>query len=296
MNKPLFTGVCTALITPFLDGKVNYPMLEQLLRRQLDSGIHAIVICGTTGEAPTLTDAEKLELFRRAKAYVGNDGLIIAGTGSNSTSHAAELSLAAEKAGADALLIVSPYYNKATAEGLIAHYLTIAHTVSIPIIAYNVPGRTGVDIPVSVCHRLSPIPNIVGIKEASTDITKITKLCRSCDPSFDVWSGNDEQIVPAISLGAKGVISVLSNVLPVQTQAMAQAALDGDLDTASTLQQELQPLIELLFCEPNPIPIKAAMKYSGFDCGICRLPLTDLSTENKQRLSNALSNIHTRFS
>lgn len=288
MNKPFFTGACTALVTPFLENQVNYPMLERLLRRQMDAGIHTVVICGTTGEAPTLSDEEKLELFRRAKAFTGEDCQIIAGTGSNCTSHAAALSLAAEELGVDGLLIVSPYYNKATAEGLIAHYLTIAHTVSTPILAYNVPSRTGVDIPVSVCQRLSPIPNIVGIKEASTDITKITKLCRTCDPSFSVWSGNDDLTVPAISLGAKGVISVLSNVLPVQTQAMAQAALAGDLDTAAALQQELQPLVELLFCEPNPIPVKAAMQYLGFDCGTCRLPLTQLSEENKKRLKAAL--------
>jgi 4-hydroxy-tetrahydrodipicolinate synthase len=283
MNNPLFSGACTALVTPFLDSQVNYPMMEQLLRRQIDSGIRAVVICGTTGEAPTLSDDEKLELFRRAKAYVGKDCLIIAGTGSNSTSHTAQLSLAAENVGADALLIVSPYYNKATPEGMLAHYLTIAHTVSIPIIAYNVPGRSGVDIPVSVCQRLSPIQNIIGIKEASSDITKVTKLCSQCK-DFTIWTGNDELIVPAISLGAKGVISVLSNVLPVQTQAMAKAALDGDLDTAAALQQDLQPLIDLLFCEPNPIPVKAAMKYMGYDCGSPRLPLTELSKENKKRL------------
>ena len=287
MSEPLFTGACTALVTPFLDGKVNYPMLEQLLRRQLDAGIRAVVICGTTGEAPTLTDDEKLELFRCAKTYVGKDCLIVAGTGSNCTSHAAALSLAAENAGADALLIVSPYYNKATAEGLVAHYMTIAHSVGIPIIVYNVPGRTGVDIPVSVCKRIAPIPNIAGIKEACNDITKITRLCTDC-ADFTVWTGNDDMIVPAISLGAKGVISVLSNVLPVQTQSMAQAALAGDLDTAAALQQQLQPLVELLFCEPNPIPVKAAMRYIGYDCGSPRLPLTELSAENKARLRKAL--------
>lgn len=283
MEKTLFTGVCTALVTPFLGGQVNYPMLERLLQRQLDAGIKAVVICATTGEAPTLTDDEKLELFRRAKAFVGEKCMIIAGTGSNCTSHAAQLSLEAQQAGADAILVVSPYYNKATPEGLLAHYLTVAHTVSIPVIAYNVPGRTGVDIPVSVCQRLARIPNMAGIKEASADITKITKLCRSCK-DFTVWTGNDDLIVPAISLGARGVISVLSNVLPLQTQAMAQAALDGDLDTAAALQQELQPLIELLFCEPNPIPVKTAMRYVGFDCGTPRLPLTELSVENKKRL------------
>ena len=283
MDNPLFKGACTALVTPFLDNRVNYPMMEQLLRRQVDAGIKTIVICGTTGEAPTLSDDEKLELFRRAKRYVGSDCNIIAGTGSNCTSHAAALSLAAEQAGVDALLIVSPYYNKATPEGLVAHYMTIAHTVSLPIIIYNVPTRTGVDVPVSVCQRLSPIPNIAGIKEAGRDITKITKLCRCCQ-DVSVWTGNDDLIVPAISVGAKGVISVLSNLLPTQTQAMTQAALAGDLDTAAALQQELQPLVELLFCEPNPIPIKAAMKYIGYDCGTCRLPLTELSKENQKRL------------
>ncbi|MBQ7415605.1 MAG: 4-hydroxy-tetrahydrodipicolinate synthase [Oscillospiraceae bacterium] len=288
MHKPLFTGACTALVTPFLDGKVNYPMMEQLLRRQLDAGIQSVVICGTTGEAPTLTDEEKLELFQRAKSYVGKDCLIIAGTGCNCTSHTAQLSLAAEQVGVDALLIVSPYYNKATPEGLMAHYLTVAHSVSIPIIAYNVPGRTGLDMPVSVCQRLAPIPNIAGIKEASNDVSKVTKLCRECK-DFTVWTGNDELIVPAISLGAKGVISVLSNVVPVRTQAMAKAALAGDLDTAAALQQELQPLIELLFCEPNPIPVKAAMRYVGYDCGSPRLPLTELSKENKERLKAALN-------
>ncbi len=283
MNDPLFTGACTALVTPFLEDKVNYPMLERLLQRQIDAGIRAVVICGTTGEAPTLTDEEKLELFRRAKSFIGDDCLIIAGTGSNCTSHTAWLSLQAQEAGADALLLVSPYYNKATPEGLVAHYMTIAHTVSLPIIAYNVPGRTGVDIPVSVCKRLCSIPNIVGIKEASADIAKVTKLCHQCG-DFTVWTGNDELTVPAISLGAKGVISVLSNLLPKQTQAMAQAALAGDLDTAASLQQELQALVELLFCEPNPIPVKAAMKRIGFDVGSCRLPLTELSKENKKRL------------
>ena len=287
MRERLFTGVCTALVTPFLDGRVNYPMMEQLLRRQMDAGVRAVVICGTTGEASTLSEDERLELFYRAKSYAGKDCLIIAGTGNNCTSRAIELSVAAEKVGVDALLIVSPYYNKATPEGLIAHYMTIAHTVSTPIIAYNVPGRTGVDIPVSVCKRIAPIPNVVGIKEASNDICKVTRLCRDC-PGFTVWTGNDDLIVPAISLGAKGVISVLSNLLPMRTQAMAKAALAGDWETATSLQQSFQGLIELLFCEPNPIPVKAAMKYLGYDCGCPRLPLTELSKENKERLKAAL--------
>ena len=284
MAQTLFTGVCTALVTPFLDGKVNYPMAEQLLRRQIDAGIRAVVLAGTTGESPTLTDQEKLELFYRGKQYAREDCTIIAGTGSNNTSHAVELSQAAEAAGADALLVVSPYYNKATPEGLFAHYLAIAHAVSIPVIVYNVPSRTGVDIPVSVYQRLSRIPNIIGVKEASTDITKITKIKAACDPSFAVWSGNDDLTVPVIALGGQGVISVTSNVYPEEMAAMADAALGGDFDTAADLQQKMQNFINLMFCEVNPIPVKAAMKCIGYDCGGCRLPLTTLSKENEQNI------------
>lgn len=284
MNEPLFTGACTALVTPFIDGKINYPMLEILLRRQIDAGIHAVILSGTTGESPTLSDREKLELFRRAKAVVGDTCSIIAGTGSNDTAHAVELSVAAQDVGADALLVVSPYYNKATPEGLFAHYLSIAHAVRIPIILYNVPSRTGVDIPVSVYRRLSRIPNIAGVKEAGTDITKITRIRNACGPDFSVWSGNDDLTVPLISLGGQGVISVTSNVLPMEVNDMAKAALAGDFDTAADLQCRLQPLNDLLFCEVNPIPVKAAMARIGYDCGKCRLPLTTLSPANQQKL------------
>ena len=288
MKKPLFTGVCTALVTPFLDGKVNYPMMEMLLRRQLDAGVKAVVIAGTTGEAPTLSDHEKLELFRRAKEYVGSSMLIIAGTGSNSTEHAVSLSEAAEDAGADALLVVSPYYNKATADGLLAHYGAICRSVSIPVIVYNVPSRTGLDIPVSVYKRLSALPNIAGVKEASTDITKITRIRAQCGDPFPVWCGNDDLITPAIALGAKGVISVVSNVCPEKTRYMAEAALDGDFDTAAALQCKLQPLIGALFSEVNPIPVKQAMAMIGCDCGDCRLPLTAMREENRRKLEALL--------
>ena len=284
MRNPLFTGVCTALVTPFLEDKVNYPMLDMLLRRQLDAGITSVVVAGTTGEAPTLSDEEKQELIHRAKKYVGDACTVIAGTGSNCTEHAVYLSQAAEEAGADALLVVSPYYNKATPDGLIAHYMAIAHSVRIPIVLYNVPSRTGVDIPVSVYRRLSAIPNIAGVKEASTDITKITRILAECPGDFSVWSGNDDLITPTMALGAKGVVSVLSNLCPVETQAMAQAALDGDFDTAAALQIQLLPLIDLLFCQVNPIPIKEAMGLIGYDCGGCRLPLTELTTENRRKL------------
>ena len=260
MKTPLFTGTCTALVTPFLDGKVNYPMMEMLLRRQMEAGIKAVVICGTTGESATLSDEEKLELFRRCKAYAGKDLRIIAGTGSNSTEHAIFLSKEAQSCGADALLVVSPYYNKATPEGLFQHFLAIAHSVKIPVILYNVPSRTGVDIPISVYKRLSSIPNIAGVKEATTDITKIAAIRQACPADFAVWSGNDDMIVPVMSLGGLGVISVLSNVLPVETAAMTNAALAGDFDTAARLQCQLLPLIRALFSEVNPIPVKQQWK------------------------------------
>ncbi len=285
MHKPLFTGACTALVTPFLNGKVNYPMMEQLLRRQIEAGITAVVVAGTTGESPTLSDDEKIELFRRCKEYAGGACKIIAGTGTNSTEHAIALSVAAEEVGVDALLVVSPYYNKATPEGLFQHYLSIAHAASLPIILYNVPTRTGVDIPVSVYQRLSRVPNIVGVKEASSDITKIARIRLACGPDFDIWSGNDDQIVPVMALGGSGVISVLSNVYPKQTNAMCHAALSGDFETAAEMQLGFLPLIDLLFCEVNPIPAKEAMKLIGYDCGDCRLPLSKLTKEHGQQLA-----------
>ena len=288
MKDPLFTGTCTALVTPFLNGQVNYPMMEQLLRRQLESGVRAIVIAGTTGESPTLSDAEKIEMFRRAKYYVGDRCQIIAGTGSNSTVHTIELSIAAQKVGADALLVVSPYYNKATPTGLVAHYTAVAEAVHLPIIIYNVPSRTGADIPVSVYKTLSSIPNICGIKEASTDISKALRIRAACGNALAVWSGNDEMTVPVMALGGHGVISVLSNVCPTETSAMTSAALAGDFETAASLQANLLPLTDALFCEVNPIPVKAAMKMIGFDCGECRLPLTSLTSDNYAKLKALL--------
>ena len=284
MNKPLFTGVCTALVTPFLDGAVNYPMLERLIARQLQAGVHALVICGTTGESATLTDAEKYKLISRAKKAAGDDCLIIAGTGSNSSEHTIQLSKAAEDAGADALLIVSPYYNKATPDGLIQHYSTAAFSVHLPIILYNVPSRTGLDIPVAVYKQLSSISNIAGVKEASTDLSKVLAIRAECPEDFYIWSGNDDLIVPMMSLGGKGVISVLSNLYPAFTQELALAALDGDFDTAAALQIQFQPIIRALFSQVNPIPVKAAMKLLGFDCGMCRLPLTPPTPKLLQNL------------
>lgn len=288
MTKPFFTGACTALVTPFLNGKINYPMVEVLIQRQINAGIPAVVLSGTTGESPTLSDAEKLLLFRVAKKTAGDALKIIAGTGSNSTAHAVDLSIAAENEGANGLLVVSPYYNKATPEGLYAHYVSIASAVKIPIIVYNVPSRTGVDIPVSVYRELSKIPNIVGVKEASPSIAKILEILTECPPHFSVWTGNDDMTVPTISLGGQGVISVLSNVFPAQVQAMASAALDGDFEAAADAQKELCPLTKQLFSEVNPIPVKYAMKCIGYDCGECRLPLTTLSLEYRKKLEKYL--------
>ena len=290
MKKPLFTGVCTALVTPFLDNQVNYPMLQQLLYRQIDAGIEAVVVCGTTGESPTLSNQEKLNIFRCAKERAGDKLKIIAGTGSNDTAHTIALSKAAEALGMDGLLVVTPYYNKPTNSGLVAHYEAVAKAVSIPIILYNVPGRTGVDIPVSVYRELSQIPNIAGVKEASADITKITEIIASCDNDLPIWTGNDELITPAMSLGAKGIISVISNLLPAETKTLADAALSGNFTEAAAIQMELQPVVEVLFSESNPIPVKEAMRLIGYDCGSCRLPLTPISLENQKKLEHLIKN------
>lgn len=288
MKQPVFTGVCTALVTPFLNGQVNYPLAEILVHRQMQAGVQAIALAGTTGEAPTLSDEEKLELFRRGKNAAGDQCVIIAGTGSNDTRRSIELSVAAEKAGADALLVVAPYYNKGNNEGLLAHYVSIASAVSIPIILYNVPSRTGVDIPVSVYRKLSRIPNIAGVKEASSDINKLTQIRRQCSEDFYIWTGNDHHILPAIAIGSQGVISVVSNICPEETAAMTNAALSGDWDCARALHLAMTDLMDSLFCEVNPIPAKAAMKLIGYDCGACRLPLGSISPENQRKLQSIL--------
>ena len=284
MSKPLFTGVCTALVTPFINGTVNYPLVDRLIQRQIDAKIPAVVLAGTTGESPVLSDMEKLELFKRGKQTAGDQCIIIAGTGSNSTEHAVALSKAAQTVGADALLLVAPYYNKGNQDSLYRHFATIAAAVSIPIILYNVPSRTGVDIPVAVYQKLSCIPNVIGVKEASSDVTKIAKIRCACGNDFYIWTGNDDQIVPAISMGCKGVISVVSNLLPNETYRLAANALCGNFETASMIQCQMTDLIGLLFNEVNPIPVKYAMKHLGFDCGGCRLPLGMPSVELTQRI------------
>ena len=289
MKKPVFEGVATALVTPFKNGTIDLPTLQKLIERQLESGIDALVICGTTGESATLTPAEQCALIAHAVRYADGRCKIIAGTGSNSTAHALEASQTAASLGADAVLLVTPYYNKCTQQGLIEHYTHIADRVSVPVLLYNVPSRTGVDISVETCHALSAHPNINGIKEASPLIAKAARIVRLCGSDLHVWSGNDDAAVPLMSLGGRGLISVLSNVRPTETLDMVKSCLRGDYARAGRLQTELMPLIDALFCEVNPIPVKQALRIIGLDAGDPRLPLTPLSAPNRALLEQLLA-------
>ena len=289
MNRPFFTGLCTALVTPFDDHGINYAMFETLLERQLEAGVEAIVLAGTTGESPTLTRDEKRMLFTEGVRIAAGRCKIIAGTGSNSTKTAIEQSREAEQIGVDGLLVVTPYYNKATQPGLLKHYTAVCEAVSIPVIAYNVPSRTGMDIAVDTCRELARIPNLVGIKEARGDISKISRILSHTD--LTVWSGNDDQTVPVMSLGGAGVISVASNVIPEKMHELTASALRGDYLNAAALQHRYQKLMDLLFCQVNPIPVKAAMGMIGLDCGPCRLPLDGLSPENERKLRFCLDEL-----
>ena len=284
MKRPIFTGLCTALVTPFDGEAVNYEMLERLIERQIDAGVDAIVLTGTTGESPTLTREEKLEIYRRGVQTARGRCKIIAGTGSNCTANAVSLSREAEETGVDGLLIVTPYYNKATQPGLVKHYQAICDAVRLPVIAYNVPSRTGVDILPRTARSLAEIPNLMGIKEASGDIVRVSRLA----DALPVYTGNDDQTVACMALGGCGVISVVSNVLPEQTLAMVRACQAGDYRLAAELQRKLLPLMDLMFCQVNPIPVKAAMKMMGFDCGECRMPLDGLTDENRRRIQQCI--------
>lgn len=288
MKQPVFEGTATALVTPFQNGTVDYSKLEQLLDFQIVNGISAVVVCGTTGESASMTDQEKLGAIAHAVQYVRGRCKVIAGTGSNSTSHAAELSRMAESVGADALLVVTPYYNRCTQDGLILHYTAIADAVQIPVILYNVPSRTSMDISPEVCAKLSSHPNVNGIKEASADIRKVSRILNVSGPDFHVWSGNDDTAVAAMALGASGLISVLSNVRPKQTDEMVQACRIGDYKKAAAMQQEFMPLLDILFREVNPIPVKEALNLLGFDVGDPRLPLTRLSEPVREQLKELI--------
>lgn len=286
----IFEGAGVALITPFhANGEVNYEKLEELLEEQISEGTDAVISCGTTGESSTMSHEEHMEVVRFTCQVVKNRVPVIAGTGSNSTREAIHLSEAAQEAGADGLLLVTPYYNKATQGGLIAHYTAVAESVRIPILLYHIPGRTGVTMKpetiVSLCRK---VPNIVGVKEASADFSAIARIMNLADGNVDLYSGNDDQIVPLLSLGGKGVISVLSNVAPKQTHEICEAYLKGDCKRSCELQLKAIPLIQALFCEVNPIPVKAAMNLMGKEVGPLRLPLTEMEPQNQKRLEQAM--------
>lgn len=277
MKNTVFTGAATALITPFKNGAIDFDSFERILEQQIAGGISALVVSGTTGEGSTLTDGEHRELIKFAVEKVAGRVPIIAGTGSNDTAYAIDLSRYACSVGADALLLVTPYYNKATQEGLYQSFKMIADSVDKPCILYNVPSRTGCNILPATAARLADVENIVGIKEASGDISQIAELARVCGDKLDIYSGNDNQIVPILSLGGKGVISVLSNVLPEKTNEICTRFFEGDVKGALDLQLHYLPLIDALFSEVNPIPIKAAMSAMGLGENSLRLPLTQMS-------------------
>ncbi len=286
----VFTGAGVAIITPFNeDLSVNYEKLGELIEFQIAGGTDAIVICGTTGEASTLTHEEHLECIRYTVEKVNKRVPVIAGTGSNCTETAVYLSQEAAKYGADALLVVTPYYNKATQKGLIKHFTTVANSVDVPIIMYNVPSRTGCNImPATAVTLAKEVKNIVGIKEASGNIAQVAKLMSLADGCLDVYSGNDDQIVPLLSLGGKGVISVLSNVAPKQTHDICQAFFDGNTALAAKLQLEAIPMCDALFCEVNPIPVKTAVNLMGMNVGGLRGPLSPMEEENVPKLEAAM--------
>ncbi len=286
----IFKGACTALITPMkANEEVDYDQLEKLIERQIMGGIDALCICGTTGEASTLSEQEHMDVIAKASEIINKRVPVIAGAGSNSTATAIMLSKAAKQAGADALLHVSPYYNKATQKGLIRHFSTIAEEVDLPILLYNIPGRTGVNIkPETQAYLMRNVKNIVGVKEASGDISAIAKVKHLVGDAGDVYSGNDDQVVPLLSLGGQGVISVLSNIAPKYMHDMVHNYLNGNVKKSCQMQLDALPIIDALFCEVNPIPIKVAMNHLGMGAGPLRSPLCQMEPANEEKLKKAL--------
>ena len=286
----IFEGAGVALVTPFQDnGEIDYNRLEELVEEQIAGGTDAIVACGTTGEATTMTHEEHLDVISYVCQVTKGRIPVIAGTGSNCTETAIYLYQEAEKRGADGILVVSPYYNKATQKGLIAHFTAVANSVKIPMIVYNIPSRTGVNIkPVTLAAMLTQVDNIVGVKEATGNISEAAELMSLTDGKLDLYSGNDDQTVPLMSLGGKGVISVLSNIAPRQTHQICQEFMSGNVKESCRLQLEAIPLIKALFCEVNPIPVKAAFKIMGKSTGPLRMPLTEMEPENQEILRAAM--------
>ncbi len=287
----IFTGAGVALVTPMhADGSVNYEKMKELIEFQLANDTDALIICGTTGEATTISDEDQIECVRFAKEVAAGRVPVIAGAGSNDTAHCIELAVACEKAGADAVLLVTPYYNKATQKGLILHYTEIANAIDIPIILYNVPGRTGCNLAPKTVAELSKVKNIVAVKEASGNLSQVAEIAALVGPDFDIYSGNDDQILPILSLGGKGVISVLSNVAPKQTHDMVVKFMEGNLQESIKLQLDAIELISALFCEVNPIPVKTALNLMGYEVGACKLPLCDMEPKNLETLKAAMKN------
>ncbi len=292
MKKRVFTGAGTALVTPFNpDGSVNYGMLEKLCDDQIKAGTDALVICGTTGESATLDHRDHVKVLEAAIKAVAGRVPVIAGTGSNDTAYAVELSQAAERLGADALLMVTPYYNKTTQDGLVAHYTYVADRVNTPIIIYNVPSRTGVDVKPETYAKLAQHPNIAAAKEANGNIGSVVRTRRLCGDELCVYSGNDEQTVPILSLGGAGVISVVSNVAPSLMHKMCSLFFEGKVKEAADLQIGISDLIDALFAEVNPIPVKAAMRLQGIDVGPVKLPLIEASEKTVEKLKAAMSGL-----
>lgn len=289
MKKTIFTGAAVAIATPFDENGINYSELKKLLDFNIENGTDAVVIAGTTGESSTMTDEEHRKVIKFTVEYVNKRIPVIAGTGSNDTEYAVSLSQYAEEVGADGLLIVTPYYNKTTQHGLIKHYTYIADRVNIPIILYNVPSRTGVNIKPETYAELAKHKNIVAAKEASGDLSAVAKIRALCGDELDIYSGNDDQIVPILSLGGKGVISVLSNVAPQTAHDICKLYFDGKVKESAKLQLEYLDLINALFIEVNPIPVKTALRLMGFEMGALRMPLFDMLESNYNVLKEKLS-------
>lgn len=284
MKKIIFEGCGTAIVTPFNEEGVNFEAFKKLIEDQIAGEVDAIIVCGTTGESATMTTEEKKETIKFVVDTVAKRTKVIAGTGSNDTKSAIEMSKYAESVGADGILVVTPFYNKTTQEGLVAHYKAIASSVDIPIIMYSVPSRTGVNINPETCLELSKIDNIVAIKEASGNISQVAKIAHLCKDNLTIYSGNDDQIIPVMSLGGKGVISVLSNIMPKYTHDMTKKYLEGNTKEASQMQIEVIDLINALFIEVNPTPVKYVLNLMGYDCGKPRLPLVEPTDQNKEKI------------
>lgn len=290
-SMSIFKGSGVAIVTPFYeDGSINFEQFERNLEWQIQQGTDAIIVCGTTGESSTMTNEEHRQVIQFAVEKISGRIPVIAGTGGNDTAYAVELSQYAESVGADGLLVINPYYNKSTQRGIVAHFQKIADAVSTPILIYNVPGRTGMNIIPETLQELAKHKNIVGIKEASGDISQIADIATLCGPDFAIYSGNDDQVVPILSLGGVGVISVSANIIPKDVHDMVENYLEGDVKKSLAIQLKTNKLNHALFCETNPIPVKTAMNLLGFHAGPLRLPLVDMETKNVEILKQALLN------